>query len=376
MNILVIGSGSYVIGDIYGPGVILRSVIQWLLQNANDENSSISITYNSSSLLKKKQEDVEKILKELGAFGSLSIEFVVSADAEKLLASGSMDACFISVPDKFHAPYIKSACAANVPVWIVKPLTGNWKESDELVVLLKETGARTWVDYHKRFDVSNRLLKKQVEDQELGRLLAYSVDYHQPRTLPMEVFDWTADVDVFTYIGCHYVDQLFFMFPEARLVSAAAEPLVGEVHKKTGQYDGVLATLKFETDQGPIVCPMNVGWFNPTGSPTKSLQTLKVQFERGLVELDQTRRGVHIWKDDGVAEINPYFFCATSDPLGTVKYDGYGYESVAYFLELVKTGGDWPNATSLPSLQEAAKTDFVVSVVQQALKTGEKLVID
>ena len=324
MNILVIGSGSYVIGDIYGPGVILRSVIQWLLQNANDETNSISITYNSSSLLKKKQEDVDAILKELGALGSLSIEFVVSEKADELLTGGQVDACFISVPDKFHAPYIRSACSANVPVWIVKPLTGNWDETVKLVEFQKETGARTWVDYHKRFDVSNRLLKKQVEDQELGRLLAYSVDYHQPRTLPMEIFDWTADVDVFTYIGCHYVDQLFFMFPEARLVSAVAEPLMGEVHRKTGQYDGVLATLNFETDQGPIVCPMNVGWFNPIGSPTKSLQTLKVQFERGLVELDQTRRGVHIWKDDGVAEINPYFFCATPDPMGKIKYDGYG----------------------------------------------------
>lgn len=376
MRILIVGSGSYVLSDLYGPGVILRSVVQWLMTEGGEEKHEISISYNSPSLLEKKKAQVSKVLCELDAQASITCDFVSSSEAEAQLQEKSPDACFISVPDKYHAHYIKAAMARDVPVWVVKPLTGNAADTKELVDLQKSSGARVWVDYHKRFDVSNRLLKKQVHDQELGRLLAYSVDYHQPRTLPMDVFDWTEDVDVFTYIGCHYVDQMFYLFPVAELVSAAAEPLKGEVFKKTGQFDGVLATLKFETDSGTILCPMNVGWFNPVASPTKSLQTLKVQFERGLVELDQTRRGVHVWNDNGVAEINPYFFCATPDALGQTRFSGYGYDSVRYFMGLVRSGGAWPASSDLPSLQEAAKTDFVVSAVQNALKSGEKIVID
>ncbi len=376
MRILIVGSGSYVLSDMYGPGVILRSVVQWLLDEGDVETHYISISYNSPGLLKKKKTEVSTILSELEAHSKVNCDFVSSQEAEILLKDSTPDACFVSVPDKYHAQYVKIAMTQNIPVWVVKPLTGNHEQTSELVELQKSSDARVWVDYHKRFDVSNRLLKKQVQDQALGRLLAYSVDYHQPRTLPMDVFDWTGDVDVFTYIGCHYVDQVFYLCPEAQLQSVTAEPLKGDVHRKTGQYDGVLATLKFATASGTIVCPMNIGWFNPIGAPTKSLQTLKVQFEKGLVELDQTRRGVHMWTDDGVAEINPYFFCPTPDAMEQIRYSGYGYDSVKYFLDLVRSGKDWPALTGLPSLQEAAKTDFVVSVVQNALKSGEKIVVD
>ncbi|MBO6503822.1 MAG: Gfo/Idh/MocA family oxidoreductase [Kordiimonadaceae bacterium] len=376
MRILIVGSGSYVLGDLYGPGVILRSVVQWLLTETDTAEHNISISYNSSGMLGKKQAAIDAVFSQMGAGSRVTYDLVSSSEAEQIIKSKETDACFISVPDKHHAHYIKAGMEQNVPVWVVKPLTGDDTHSKELVAIQRRTGARVWVDYHKRFDVSNRLLKKQVEDQELGRLLAYSVDYHQPRTLPIDVFDWTADVGVFTYIGCHYVDQVFYLFPEAKLVSVSAEPLKGEVFAKTGQFDGVLATLAFETLGGTIVCPMNVGWFNPKGAPTKSLQTLKVQFERGLVELDQTRRGVHIWHDDGVSEINPYFFCAAPDAFGQTKFSGYGYDSVKYFLEIVHTRGAWPTQQNLPSLQEAAKTDFVVSAVQNALRSGEKIVFD
>lgn len=376
MTILIIGSGSYVIGDPFGPGVVLRSVIQWLQDKAGDVPHKIVMTVNTPSLLPSKQKDVAAILNELDAEPHVSIEFVTASEATDKLSAGLFDSCFISVPDKYHAEYIRACMSANVPVWVVKPLTGDAVSADSLLSEQRAHNARVWVDYHKRFDVSNRLLKKQIVDGAYGKLLSYSVDYHQPRSLPIDIFDWTEDVDVFTYIGCHYVDQIHYLFPEAELTSVVADPLKGEVFAKTGQHDGVLAMLRFTTSQGTVTCPMNVGWFNPAGAPTKSLQTLKVQFERGLVELDQTRRGVSVWDDKGVAEINPYFFCAAPDALGRTRYSGYGYDSVSQFLDLASSNAPWPNNPNLPTLEEAAKTDRVVSAVQRAFKTGEKIVFE
>lgn len=377
MNILIVGSGSYVLSDMYGPGVVLRSVLQWVqrTQKNSAQKPTITMIYNNPETLTAKRSEVGEIMQTMRIpEGQVAVDFVSAEGVADILNSGATNACFVSVPDKYHRLYSEMCMKQGVPLWIVKPLCGNWSDTQALAALQKQTAARVWVDYHKRFDASNAWLKIKANGEEMGRMLSYSVDYHQPRSLPIDVFNWTKDVDVFTYIGCHYVDQVFYLYPDARLLSATVEPIKGAVYQATGQFDGVLATLKFETGDGPLLCPMNVGWFNPKGTPTKSLQTIKAQFEKGLVSLDQTRRGVNVWDDEGVSEINPYFFGETLKLDGNIEFSGYGYDSVRHFLDCTVSNDLWPENGCTPSLQEAAKTEYVLHAVQQALKTGEKFI--
>lgn len=378
MKILIVGSGSYVLGDIYGPGVVLRSVLQWLKHEFTERSqiTSVIISYNESSTLNVKTTEVARIMKDMNIpSGLVSVDFICTSDVASAMDKNDIMACFVSVPDKHHRLYSEMCMQRDIPLWLVKPLCGDWDDAQALVEMQNSTNAKVWVDYHKRFDASNAWLKIKANRGDMGRLLSYSVDYHQPRALPVDVFSWTRDVDVFSYIGCHYVDQVFYLYPDARLISASAEPLKGIVYQETGQFDGILATLNFETNAGPLLCPMNVGWFNPEGSPTKSLQTIKAQFERGVVSLDQTRRGVHVWVDEGVSEVNPYFFGETLNLDGNVEFAGYGYESVGQFLDTITNRKAWPTDGCVPTLTEAAKTEFVLYAVQQSLMTGQKFVV-
>lgn len=374
MNILIVGSGSYVIQDIYGPGVVLRSVLQWCKTQKDKAGSPhrITLTYHSLDTLSAKKKLVTEILHTLQVSAEISVEFIQTNEIENMLKLGEVSACFIAVPDRFHATYVKLCAAQRCPVWIVKPLTGNLEEATELLSVCNQSQTSVWVDYHKRFDPSNIFLKTKVHQQNLGQLLVYTVDYHQPYTLPLEVFDWTKEVDVFTYIGCHYVDQVFYLFPDAQARTVSATAILGKVYANTGQYDGVLANIRFDVSGRDLLCPMNIGWFNPKGSPTKSLQRVKAQFEHGLVELDQTQRGVSAWDDDGVSEVNPYFFSEHLDILGALTVSGYGYESVRQFLDIVlfkSKGADFRGAS--PAIREAYKTEVVLDGVRRSLKTGK-----
>lgn len=371
MKVLIFGSGSYVIGDKYGPGVVLRSVMQWLKLAMLEDGTlpQILLTYTNAETLQKKQKQIVDLSNTLlPKRRSVDISLIENHVGLEQLETGEVDACFICVPDEFHAQYIDACLDCDVPVWVVKPLTGNLSQASALAAATEGRSTRVWVDYHKRFDVSNIHLKALKNKGDMGSLLTYSVDYHQPRDLPIQVFDWSDDVDVFTYIGCHYVDQIFFLFPEAKLVSLSAQPVKGEVYRKTGQFDGVMAQLKFETDSGPLIVHMNVGWFNPLGSPVKSLQVVKAQFEKGLVDLDQTRRGVSIWSDSGVTEVNPYFFSETQNFHEETVYSGYGYDSVCTFMDLVQTGEEWPGNASLPNLLSSLKTEQILNKIQAKLK--------
>jgi len=377
LKFLIIGSGSYVLQDIYGPGVVLRSIVQWCKTEygKTDTEFQITLTYHTQEKLSQKKAQVETICSKMqGANLGINVTFISSSEIEQYCEDNIVAACFIAVPDTQHKYYIDMCFRRDLHCWVVKPLTGNIQEAAALYEQAKSSKSFVWLDYHKRFDPSNIYLKTSLQTANLGKMLVYSVDYHQPRTLPMEVFNWAKDVDVFTYIGCHYVDQIFYLIPNALPVSVKAHPVKGHVYAATGQYDGVLATLEFEVDGQKLLCPFNVGWFNPTGSPTKSLQRLKVQFEKGLVELDQTSRGVTVWDDTGVAELNPYFFREQMDIWGEPSIAGYGYQSVKLFLDAV-TQSSLKQGSFYPTISEALKTELVLWGVQQSLKTQKTIAI-
>ena len=376
MNILIIGSGSYVIQDPFGPGVVLRSVLQWC-KTQGDKACNITLTYHSENTLGPKNKLIQDVMATLQVPSWVVVDFIHTSKIESALEFGNVAACFVAVPDKYHASYVELCARQQCPVWIVKPLTGNLSEAVELQSVCDQSETPVWIDYHKRFDPSNIFLKTKVHQQNLGRLLVYSVDYHQPYTLPLEVFDWTKDVDVFTYIGCHYVDQIFYLFPHAVAKFVSSSPVKGKVFAATGQFDGVLANITFEVDGHELCCPMNIGWFNPKGSPTKSLQRLKAQFEHGLVELDQTQRGVTVWDDSGVSEVNPYFFSEQLDFQGGTAVSGYGYESVKRFLDHIPHVGRTPMFGGLcPTIKEAVKTEYVLDGVRRSLEAGERHVFN
>ncbi len=192
--ILIIGNGSYVLNDNYGKGVVLRSIIQWNRINSNN-SYRIILFYrdeNKKNILENKLKNIEYseqvILKPL-------------TDLESLISSKEVFTSFISIPDRNHYEYIEKFLFNKIPTWIVKPLTDNLEQAINITKF--ENKDLLWIDYHKRFDTSNMLIKKFVKDNNYGKLLHYAVQYTQPYYLPMNTFAWTKDTNVFSYIGCH-----------------------------------------------------------------------------------------------------------------------------------------------------------------------------
>ena len=365
MKILIMGSGAYVLEDAFGPGVILRSVLAWAQRKSTTVDVTLSV--HNAATIPAKQNRVRALL-EKWCLPNDFVKLTETPNALNQLKKDQYDAVFIAVPDKHHATYIKNAAEVDCPCWVVKPLTGNLPD----LTALNNAGiadARLWIDYHKRLDPSNQALKDCVDTGQFGRMLSYQVDYQQPLRLPLLDFSWSKDVDPFTYIGCHYVDQIFYLFPEAVLSSVDATPLKGLVYQEINQPDMISAHLTFDIAGHVLAASMQVGWCLPNAAPLKSQQRVVAQFERGTVTLDQARRGVEVWSEDGVSLQNPYFFREYKDFDGNWMVNGYGYQSVARFLDLAKSGRSWPTAVSYPLFKEAAKTESVLEAVRKAYRS-------
>ncbi len=360
--ILIFGSGSYVLDDAYGPQPVLRSVLQW----ARTRQRPVMLALRSAG----KRADVLKRAAQAEAdTGVSSLLSVVTLDEALAALKMKPLAAFVCTPDEAHADYLNRAANVSVPAFVVKPMTADLS-SARMIAARK---AAIWVDYHKRFDPSNLMLREAVLNTANGAPLAYQVQYTQPRRLPLDAFSWADGTDVFTYIGCHYADQLSFLFPGLKLRRVSATGIAGEVHRKLGgiAYDIVSAQLDCQRpDGGRLLATMHVGWNDPDGTPAKSHQRVELTMERARIIADQTERGFQMWDDSGTRQSNPYFFTARRDPVdGRRIFDGYGVESINRFLDWCASDDAQRKAVRASTLLPWAETTLFA---EQALDSVRK----
>ena len=371
-TIVVVGTGAFVSEDPYGPGVVARSVAQWCSRNSGDRPWRIVFLYRSEAgecRILNTWKSIRSEIKEVPEPRLVSVE-----SDQAIQEIRKAHALLICVPDAVHAKFLEIGISSRVPIWIVKPLTANGDTSNAVSKAAIDRHVPIWVDYHKRFDVSNRAMRSAAIGGEYGAPLLFSVRYSQPRDLPLEHFSWARETDVFSYIGCHYVDQLMYVMPGFEVFQATATGIPGPVYERFGglAWDTVLARIEGRWCGRPITAQFEVGWSNPLGSPTKSLQVVELSFERGRLFMDQTRRGIETWSDANVSVPNPYFFSRIFDPLtGNSAYQGYGYDSIRYFLDFtIASQAEQSLAlanVALPWARSAARVDAVLDLVRDSL---------
>lgn len=364
--IIIIGTGSFVLDDDFGDGVILRSVIQWIDLYSNQQ---IVLFYRT----KNKLNDLEK---KVNKFNFEKIQLMHLDNLENFITSESIFASFICIPDKNHFLYTQKMLNVSIPTWIVKPVTDNLKEAWQLLELSNNKDIPLWVDYHKRFDKSNTLLKKHIKDNSYGHMLHYSVQYTQPISLPLETFSWTEDTNVFSYIGCHYVDQLEFLYDKRiKSFKISSVGTKGIVFNKIGNscYDSIITTLIIKLDNNKeVICSFQVGWNDPMGTPSKSHQRVEATFEKGRLIMNQKERGMELWDENKLHQLNPYFFSSSYDSfLDKEQYSGYGYDSIKHFLDSIKEKKK-NRFNHLPYIQNILFSEKVLEASKESLRYNGK----
>ena len=361
---MIIGTGSYVIEDEFGEGVVLRSVKQWIDFYGDQQ---IALFYKT----KNKLQGLEKKINYL-KFDNIKLLHIDYLN--DFLSSKSVFASFICVPDKSHFFYANKMLKSHIPTWMVKPATDNLKEAKELSRLSKNTNTPLWIDYHKRFDKTNALLKRYIKNNTYGNMLHYAVQYTQPASLPLKTFSWAKDTNVFSYIGCHYVDQIEFLYGQnIKSFKVSSIGTRGIVFKQLNNdcYDTILTTLIVKLQKGnDITCTFQVGWNDPAGTPAKSHQRVEVTFEKGRLIIDQKARGVELWDETKLTQVNPYFFTKSYNALvGKDIYSGYGYDSIKYFLDSLQYEKQYAS-NDLPYIQNVLFSEKVLESSKESLKNN------
>jgi len=262
---------------------------------------------------------------------------------EVLAAAPRGSLAVIAVPDHLHFPAVMEAIANDLHVCSVKPLVLKHAQAEEIARAAYERGLLVGVEYHKRFDHRSLMARRSYRAGRLGQFRLGQAHLHEKwyyRDSNFQNWCTCENSDMFTYIGCHYVDLVAFI-TGLRPVSVS---LYGLRDRYPNGKEGFLWTdARLLWENGACLSVANaIGYPNAGAGGNSQGMTLWCQGARDacLVFHSDQFRGVKYGftepggdpGDTAYAEPNPDYFQLLDQGGGVLTPVGYGHRSVEYIL--------------------------------------------
>ena len=259
-------------------------------------------------------------------------------DAIKKLPPQSL--VVVAVPDQFHYDVLKVTLAAGQHVLCVKPLVLKYAQAEEIEKEAREKGLVVGIEYHKRFDDRALVTRRRYRAGAFGEFRIGQARLVEPWYYRHSNFqNWFTceNSDPFTYIACHYVDQINFI--------TGLLPVAVSVRGVKGKFpngkEGYMWTDgRVIWDNGAILSVMD-GLGYPDGAPGGNTQGIMMHCEGkdigAIIDHHDQFRGV---KHGMVEPLDGKLYHETSpDYLQLIDVGGegltpvgYGYRSVAFIV--------------------------------------------
>ena len=120
----------------------------------------------------------------------------------------------VATPDELHDEMVRFSLEKDQHVLCVKPLVQRYEDAERIRAMALERGLFVGVEYHKRFDRRSLEARHQYRQGRFGEFQCGDARMIEPYYYRHSNFqNWftTESADAFTYVGCHYVDLVFFI---------------------------------------------------------------------------------------------------------------------------------------------------------------------
>ena len=369
IRIIILGSGMFVNGqNSETRGVILPSIYQFLKNNPHD--FEIYLTYRSSAGKEHNSQCCDFLkINNLAKINHIKSDFS-NFDIKNTVKKYNIDSAIISLPDHLHYTTCKVLLECGVNTLVVKPFVLKKEEAIELTKLQEEKNIHGQIEFHKRLDHSNRYLKSEYEKGSIGDILKIDVRYSQNKRLPLDYFkSWRSYTNVFSYLGVHYVDLIYWItgYIPTKVSAFSTKHFIEKIdleHSFDVIIEWKLEGKKFNSN-------FSINWGEIDSSQATSLQYFNALGTNGRINLNQTDRGIHhIFEEKGLKHINPYYVFEEISQ-NQIQYSGYGIDSVISFLYNITN-----KKTNYPSFREGIISSAVIEAVEKSSKlNGESVKI-
>lgn len=244
----------------------------------------------------------------------------------------------VAMPDQLHYPVVMEALKNNQHVLCVKPLVLKYEQAAEIEKTAYEKGLFVGVEYHKRFDRRSLMAKRSFELGQFGKFVMGEAKLIEPYYYRSSNFqNWfTCDkTDPFVYIGCHYVDLVYFI-TGLKPVEVSVSGVKGKFPNGNIAYMWAHGRVRFEND---ALLSVIDGLGYPDQAAGSNDQSLQMFFEgdgkTGMIKHNDQFRGVEHSYLEGIGCGGSHFNYVSPDFYKLVPWEGKGYKPIGYGYESV-----------------------------------------
>jgi predicted dehydrogenase len=255
-------------------------------------------------------------------------------------------AVIVAVPDQFHFDVVMEALRCDQHVLCVKPLVLKHEQSVVIEKLALERGLFVGVEYHKRFDRRALMAKRQYGMGHFGAFVMGEAKLIEPYYYRHSNFqNWftTDKTDPFVYVGCHYVDLVYFI-TGLKPTGVSVSGVKGRFPNGNEGYLWSNGRVRYENG---ALLSVTDGLGYPDDAAGSNDQGLMMYCEGpgrcGMIQHDDQDRGVRHCYLDAIGcggtrynYVSPDFYRLIPWEGAGSKPAGYGYESVAASIETMR----------------------------------------
>ncbi len=258
---------------------------------------------------------------------------------EVLAGMKPRQAVVVAMPDQLHYQVVSEALKAGQHVLSVKPLVLSYAQAEEIQERAFSKGLFVGVEYHKRFDRRSLEARKRYRAGEFGEFRMGEAKLIEPYLYRHSNFqNWftTDKTDPFTYVGCHYVDLVYYI-TGLKPVELSVAGVKGRFPNGNEGYMWANGRVRFEN--GALLTVTNgLGYPDEGAGSNDQGMVLYCEGEDcgGMIKHNDQFRGVtHSYiANIGVGGsrfnfINPDFFRLVPWEGDGAKAVGYGFDSIA-----------------------------------------------
>ncbi len=262
---------------------------------------------------------------------------------EAVAALAPRNLVVVAVPDHLHDAVIRTAVEHDQHVLTVKPLVLKYAQAAEIERMARQRGLFVGVEYHKRFDrraLDARGLYRRGRFGEFRCGEAKLIEPYYYRHSNFQNWFTCENSDPFTYVGCHYVDLVYFI-TGLRPVEVAVRGVKGAFPNGKVGYLWTAAHVVWEN--GAVLSVTNGLGYPDEGAGTND-QGLCLFCEGpdggALVRHDDQFRGVsHAYVDRRAGAVfrfvSPDYFRLVPWEGEGLRPVGYGYDSIEALVQAV-----------------------------------------
>ena len=252
-----------------------------------------------------------------------------------------------------------------------------FEQGRQIGALAAERGLFVGIDYHKRFDRRSLVARRQYGRGDFGEFAYGEARLFEPYFYRHSNFqNWfTCDnSDPFTYVGCHYVDLVYFITGLHPVAVSAAGATGTFPNGNTGY---LWAHGRVHWENGAILS-VSAGLGYPDAGAGSNDQGMTLYCEgdgrTGLIDHDDQDRGVEYAyvaaTGPGGSRFNfvsPDFFRLAPREGAGADAIGYGYESMAAAVQAARALSDLPVDGRRARLREIDRTGLIATPLNSGI---------